>query len=94
MVLYEMLGLHDWNVSKRTIMTAWRQTAIMAHPDKVPEDEREAATTLMQQVNAAAEVLSHRATRRQYHIDGVLPWAVWGPIVVQELDKKSDVEDK
>jgi DnaJ-class molecular chaperone len=76
MVLYEMLGLHDWNVSKRTIMTARRQTALMFHPDRAKEDEREAATVRMQQVNAAAEVLSHRKSRWKYHVDGVLPWAI------------------
>jgi curved DNA-binding protein CbpA len=71
-----MLGLSDWHVSKRTILTAWRQTALMEHPDRASEDERDAATILMQQVNAAADVLSHPTSRRQYHVDGVLPWAM------------------
>jgi DnaJ-class molecular chaperone len=57
-------------------MTAWRQKALMVHPDRAREEEREDATVLMQQVNAAAEVLSNWTSRRQYHVDGVLPWAV------------------
>jgi hypothetical protein len=76
MVLYELVGLDDWTVTRRTIMTAWRQEALMVHPDRAREDEREAATALMQRVNAAAEVLSNWTSRRQYHADGVLPWAV------------------
>jgi hypothetical protein len=75
-VLYELLGLDDWTVSRRVIMTAWRQKALMVHPDRAREEEREDATVLMQQVNAAAEVLSNWTSRRQYHVDGVLPWAV------------------
>jgi DnaJ-class molecular chaperone len=46
----------------------------MEHPDRASEDD--AATILMQQVNAAADVLSHPTSRRQYHVDGVLPWAM------------------
>jgi curved DNA-binding protein CbpA len=57
-------------------MTAWRQKAFLVHPDRAPASEREAATVLMQQVNAAAGVLSNRASRRRYHVDGVLPWAM------------------
>lgn len=74
MVLYDVLGLSDWNASKAAIERAWRHTAREHHPDKVPDEEREAATTKMQHVNAAKEVLTNTTRRRQYHIDGVLPW--------------------
>jgi hypothetical protein len=75
MVLYNLLGLTDWKVSKKAIMSAWRQTAREVHPDRAAVQDREAATMLMQKLNAAVEVLSDRTRRRQYHVDGVLPWA-------------------
>ncbi|KAH7381343.1 hypothetical protein DE146DRAFT_624434, partial [Phaeosphaeria sp. MPI-PUGE-AT-0046c] len=74
MVLYDVLGLSDWNVKKTVIERAWRHTAREHHPDKVPEEEREAATLRMQQVNAAKEVLTNSVRRFQYHEDGLLPW--------------------
>ncbi|OAK96711.1 DnaJ-domain-containing protein [Phaeosphaeriaceae sp. SRC1lsM3a] len=76
MVLYGVLGLSNWNVSKMVIERAWRHTAREHHPDKVAAEEREAATAKMQQVNAAKEVLTDPVRRCQYHEDGVLPWVV------------------
>jgi curved DNA-binding protein CbpA len=76
MILYYLLGLEDWHVSTRAVRSAWRHTALAVHPDQAAEGEREAATTKMQHVNAAREVLLSAARRRQYHVDGVLPWAV------------------
>jgi hypothetical protein len=75
MTLYNLLGLTDWKVSKKAIKSAWRQTALEVHPDRAAAQNREAATLLMQKLNAAVEVLSDRTRRLQYHRDGVLPWA-------------------
>jgi curved DNA-binding protein CbpA len=76
MVLYELLGLDSWKATKKEVKTAWRQKALSVHPDRATEEDREAATLLMQKLNAAVEVLSDRVRRRKYHEDGVLPWAL------------------
>jgi hypothetical protein len=76
MVLYDLLGLDHWRVSTRAVRSAWRHTALAVHPDQASDEERETATLRMQQVNAAREVLLNSTRRRQYHVDGVLPWAV------------------
>jgi curved DNA-binding protein CbpA len=46
------------------------------HPDKVPEEDRDVATILTQQINAAKEILTNSIARRRYHNDGVLPMAM------------------
>lgn len=76
MVLYELLGLDDWRVSRVAILSAWRQVSRDVHPDKVAEEDRDVATIIMQQINAAKEVLTNPVTRRRYHEDGVLPMAM------------------
>jgi hypothetical protein len=76
MALYQLLGLDSWNVTRKEIKTAWRKKALGVHPDRAAQEDREAATLLMQKLNAAVEVLSDCERRRQYHEDGVLPWAV------------------
>ncbi|KAF2027128.1 DnaJ-domain-containing protein [Setomelanomma holmii] len=75
MVLYELLGLKRWRVSKAEIVAAFKQAALHAHPDHCREEEREQATEKMQKINAAKEVLSDRQKRREYHLTGALPWA-------------------
>jgi hypothetical protein len=76
LVLYDILGLRNWRASRAEIRSAWRRTALEVHPDQAAEDEQEAATQRMQRVNAAREVLLNATRRRQYHDDGVLPWAL------------------
>ncbi|EAT79405.2 hypothetical protein SNOG_13078 [Parastagonospora nodorum SN15] len=75
-VLYDILGLNDWNVSKNQILSAWRHVSLDLHPDRVAEEFRGTATILMQEVNAAKEVLTDRAARRAYHRTGALPMAM------------------
>jgi curved DNA-binding protein CbpA len=75
MTLYDLLELANWNASIGEIMAAYRDVAMRAHPDRAAEDERDAATLKMQLINGAKEVLSDHHLRRQYHVDGVLPWA-------------------
>ncbi|KAF1347350.1 DnaJ-domain-containing protein [Lizonia empirigonia] len=72
--LYLALHLDDWKVTEDQIKNAYRKVAIEYHPDKVAEEERKTATQMMQNVNAAKEVLLDNKRRRAYHVDGKLPW--------------------
>lgn len=73
-MLYDLLGLESWDVTVDEIKNAYRAIVVIIHPDKVPEDQREAATAEMQKVNGAKEVLLDEQLRRKYHYDGELPW--------------------
>jgi DnaJ-class molecular chaperone len=70
------LGLNDWRISREAILSAWRQVLRDVHPDKVPEEDRDVATIVTQQINAAKEILTNNIARRRYHDDGVLPMAM------------------
>jgi hypothetical protein len=76
MLLYDMLGLNDWRASREVILSAWRRVSREVHPDKVPGEDRDVATIVTQQINAAKEILTNRIARRRYHEDGVLPMAM------------------
>jgi curved DNA-binding protein CbpA len=71
--LYVILGLADWNVTAAEIRSAWRQAALLYHPDHHSEADQVVATTEMQKLNAAKEVLLDARRRRQYHVTGELP---------------------
>ena len=75
MVLYDLLNLQSWTVSNQEIKVAYRQMVVVSHPDKVPEEQRAEATEMMQKLNGAKDVLLDDEKRRQYHVDGLLPWA-------------------
>jgi len=76
MELYEILELSDWNVGADAILAAYRKLVLIWHPDKVCEEEQEAATAMMQDLNGAKEVLMDAVRRREYHQTGALPWNV------------------
>lgn len=71
--LYLILNLDDWKVSKKQILSAWRHVSLDLHPDRVAAEDRDVATLMMQQINAAKDVLTDSAARRQYHLTGTLP---------------------
>lgn len=74
MTLYLVLHLDSWKATDQQIRHAYRKVAAEFHPDKVAEDARETATQIMQNINAAKEVLLDGKRRRAYHVDGKLPW--------------------
>jgi hypothetical protein len=71
--LYVILGLADWNASAAEIRSAWRQAALVYHPDHHSEENQVVATSEMQKLNAAKEVLLDARRRRNYHVTGELP---------------------
>ena len=75
MEVYTLLGLQDWTVTREEIRAAYRRAALEQHPDHANNEERSEATLKMQQLNAARDLLLNERTRRQYHIDGKVPWA-------------------
>ncbi|KAH6629201.1 DnaJ domain-containing protein [Boeremia exigua] len=74
MTLYNVLELENWRATEEEIKAAYKKLARNNHPDKVPEEQREDATQLMQTVNAAKEVLLDSKRRRAYHRNAKLPW--------------------
>jgi hypothetical protein len=74
MVLYNLLGLEDWNAGTEQIKLAYKKAAMKFHPDRVPAGQRQEATVQMQRVNAAKEVLLDTRRRRAYNRSGKLPW--------------------
>lgn len=74
MELYTLLGLQEWRVDKEEIRAAYRRAALEQHPDHATSEGRGEATLKMQQLNAARDLLLNERTRRQYHIDGKVPW--------------------
>ena len=72
--LYRVLDLNDWQVTADEIKNAYKKAAVDHHPDRVAEDQRGAATHMMQIVNAAKEVLLDNKRRRVYHLSGKLPF--------------------
>ncbi|KAJ4346219.1 hypothetical protein N0V95_005585 [Ascochyta clinopodiicola] len=72
--LYTALNLNNWKATEAQIKNAYRKVAVEYHPDKVAEEERDTATQMMQNVNAAKEVLLDAKRRKAYHLSGKLPW--------------------
>ncbi|KZM24367.1 uncharacterized protein EKO05_0010766 [Ascochyta rabiei] len=72
--LYTALNLDNWKATEAQIRNAYRKVAVEYHPDKAAEGERETATQMMQNVNAAKEVLLDAKRRKAYHLNGKLPW--------------------
>jgi DnaJ-class molecular chaperone len=68
------LDLNDWQVTADEIKNAYKKVAVDHHPDRATEDQRAAATHMMQIVNAAKEVLLDIKRRRAYHLSGKLPF--------------------
>ena len=66
--VYALLGIEHlrWMATDKQIRDAYKVTALAAHPDKVAEDEREAAEAKFKQVQAAYETLSDPAKRREF----------------------------
>ena len=91
--LYALLGLEHvrWTATDKQLRDAYKAAALVAHPDKAPEDEREAAETKFKALQAAYETLSDPAKRREFDstddFDDSLPvecaaddfFAVFGP---------------
>jgi curved DNA-binding protein CbpA len=76
MLAYQLMGLEDWNVSTDAIKAAYRRKAPTLHPDKLPAQEKELATLDIQQLNAVRDMLLDARERRQYHMDGKIPWVI------------------
>lgn len=72
--LYKILELDSWEATDDQIKNAYRKAAVEYHPDKVNEDQRANATQIMQNVNAARDILLNEKRRRAYHLNGKLPW--------------------
>jgi len=70
---YSVLGV-DKKADDDTIKKAYRQMALRNHPDKQPEEHREAATAKFQIISEAYEVLSNKQERAWYdsHRDQIL----------------------
>lgn len=69
-----MLGLSNFDADSEEIRAAYRRAAFEQHPDRASEEDRGEATLRMQQLNAARDLLLNEDSRRQYHIDGQVPW--------------------
>ena len=74
LVLYNLLGLESWKVDNDEIKAAYRRVAVINHPDKAAQEDKELATTRMQQINAAKDILLDSACRTKYHETGKLPF--------------------
>ncbi|GME73064.1 unnamed protein product [[Candida] boidinii] len=74
--LYEVLGIES-SASSTEIKKAYRKLALLYHPDKVLEDERDEAEIKFKEVSAAYEILSDDNKRAHYDqygtTDGSIP---------------------
>merc|ERR1711865_61874 len=66
---YALLGLPT-DASQREIQRAWRQKALLYHPDKVAEEDKAAAEERFKEVSQANEVISDPEQRRLYDAYG------------------------
>lgn len=82
--LYKVLELDSWEATEEQIKIAYKKVAVEYHPDKVSAEQRENATQIMQNVNAAREVLLNEKRRRAYHLNGKLPWTAWRQCLVSD----------
>lgn len=67
--LYEVLEV-DLSATDTEIKKSYRKLALKHHPDKVPEEEREAAEIKFKDICHAYEVLSDEAKRANYDLYG------------------------
>jgi len=66
--LYALLGLqHErWMASAEQIKASYKKAALTNHPDKAPEEEREAAEEIFKKIQDAYETLSDPSKRREF----------------------------
>lgn len=62
---YAVLGVRQ-TADQETLKAAYRRLAARTHPDRVPHDQRAAATARMQRINVAYGLVAEPARRRQY----------------------------
>ncbi|CDK25361.1 unnamed protein product [Kuraishia capsulata CBS 1993] len=67
--LYEVLGV-DRNATSIEIRKAYRKLALLHHPDKVPEHERDEAELRFKEISSAYEILSDEVKRDEYDLRG------------------------
>lgn len=70
--LYEILQVPP-TATKDEIKKAYKSMALKTHPDRVPPEEKTRAEAAFQKINAAYEVLSNDAARREYDMTGQVP---------------------
>ncbi|OJD30482.1 uncharacterized protein BKCO1_6000040 [Diplodia corticola] len=68
--LYEVLGI-ERGASKSEVKKAYHKAALSSHPDKVSEDEREAAEARFKAVSQAYEILFDDEKREVYDMHGM-----------------------
>ncbi|KAI3392847.1 hypothetical protein diail_5053 [Diaporthe ilicicola] len=66
---YEVLDL-ERTATPDQIKKAYRKASLKSHPDKVPEDQKEEATTTFQSIAFAYAILSDPARRKRYDATG------------------------
>jgi hypothetical protein len=64
---YEILGVVR-DATHEELRVAYRRLALLCHPDRHPEEDREQAGHVFRRVAAAYETLSHPAERRRYDL--------------------------
>jgi hypothetical protein len=64
---YEILGVNR-DATDDDLRVAWRRLALLYHPDRHPEEEREQASQIFRCIASAWETLSDPAERRRYDI--------------------------
>ncbi|KAM3510606.1 hypothetical protein MY11210_005736 [Beauveria gryllotalpidicola] len=68
--LYEVLSIEK-TASSDEIKKAYRKAALRYHPDKVPEDQREASEVKFKEVTRAYEILADEQKRHLYDTHGM-----------------------
>ncbi|KAK8141000.1 hypothetical protein G3M48_001075 [Beauveria asiatica] len=68
--LYEVLSIEK-TASSDEIRKAYRKAALKYHPDKVPEDQREASEVKFKEVTRAYEILADEQKRHLYDTHGM-----------------------
>ncbi|KAL1875817.1 hypothetical protein Daus18300_003008 [Diaporthe australafricana] len=66
---YEVLSL-ERTATPDQIKKAYRKASLKTHPDKVPEDQKDEATTAFQSIAFAYAILSDPARRKRYDATG------------------------
>lgn len=66
---YEVLGL-ERTATPDQVKKAYRKASLRTHPDKVPEDQKDEATSAFQSIAFAYAILSDPARRKRYDATG------------------------